>query len=264
MNPLAQAAQDWLRAVQVSDSLPLAQRLELLIHALLTLYATALATEAAPWVGSPPPLPELELPPVDLGVLDTWHGLPDPHTLAVVEPRSLSADLASISQEIARGQALWSADDQEHALSWWRHGLHTSWGAVAVDCLAVLHRGLVRFRPEAPPQRTGPALAEELVLLEPRPEPRTAGMGLRLEAAVVGQEVVAVHPQGPSADLLQPGDLLLSVDGLPLDGLEPHQAGVLLAGPVGVPRQVEIYRDGESLILEIVPRPLPQQSPDQS
>ncbi len=59
--------------------------------------------------------------------------------------------------------------------------------------------------------------------------------------------VEQVQPGGPADGLLRPGDILLSVNGAPLDGFVPLEAA--LDDSVGQPVQLQVVRGGESLEL---------------
>jgi len=65
--------------------------------------------------------------------------------------------------------------------------------------------------------------------------PSTPWLGVRLAPGADGAEVVAVHPEGPTAQTLRPGDLLTTIDGHRVPTIEAVEARVLLSeGPLEV------------------------------
>ena len=95
--------------------------------------------------------------------------------------------------------------------------------------------GLLSFVP-APPQRrpTGRHRA--------RAGDARGVLGLRFEPVSHGLHVTAVHPSGPAAGQLEPGDVLAAVDGLPLAGRTLDEATAALAGPPGQTRSFQVAR----------------------
>ena len=67
-------------------------------------------------------------------------------------------------------------------------------------------------------------------------------LGIRFDADSGGLRVTAVHPAGPAAGLLSAGDVLVSVDGLPLRGRDDDALRAALSGPVGVARAFQVAR----------------------
>ena len=84
------------------------------------------------------------------------------------------------------------------------------------------------------------------VALEPGatafPEPEK--LGITWSASTGGARVTSLAPGGVGAGVLKPGDLVVAVDGPPLDGLADFELSTLLLGPVGTPMRLEIRRDG--------------------
>ncbi|TVQ90630.1 MAG: PDZ domain-containing protein [Deltaproteobacteria bacterium] len=162
--------------------------------------------------------------------------------------------------------------DPQAALTWWRSSFEHRWGTLAAAALPRLHLALQQTRaPQAAPQPaptrpTAPPPDPSLVssnsappLLQHVPEPptrRSTGrarpradspgvLGLRCEPEERGLRVSAVHPQGPAAGQIEPGDLLLLVDGAPLGGLTAQAAQAALASASDQLRDLDFERGGE-------------------
>ncbi|WP_374011949.1 RIP metalloprotease RseP [Pseudoxanthomonas koreensis] len=65
----------------------------------------------------------------------------------------------------------------------------------------------------------------------------------------------SVREDGPAAGVLQPGDLILAIDGQRVDAADRVSPLVQALGAQGGPGMVEVERDGERLALELQPRP---------
>jgi hypothetical protein len=120
--------------------------------------------------------------------------------------------------------------------------------------------------PRAPGEpATTPAGGGMLLSFEPaKPERRPTGrarapigeqgvLGVRCEPERDGLRVQAVHPAGPAAGQLAPGDLLMQVDGVSLAGLDHATAPAALAGSIGVARRVRARRGDDDLHLALTP-----------
>lgn len=267
-----ESARGWCEAVHHAPALELRDRVETLCVALAALYLAGLhleghpRPEAAP--GGPPPVE-----PPDLGSYEAYTAVVD-H--AVVE-RRLSHDVVAVHDEIAAGLSAWDKGDRDAALRWWAGRFEGGWGSVALLALPPLHRAVAAFRADRrPTSRRGLAVAE-IVPLEPPTPPasRTPFLGIQLGPADGGVEVQAVHPQGPAAGRLIPGDWLLSVDGEPTGGLELDEIRDMLRGDVGDHHVLEVYRGDDTLTVELrlaerparsdapaAPAPAPEPEPD--
>jgi hypothetical protein len=100
----------------------------------------------------------------------------------------------------------------------------------------------VRSAPVSLTPRLGEESYVELVL----PEAQQAGMGARVEPTEQGIGLTAIRT-GSAADLagLMPGDVVLSVDGAPVAGLEVQQFSELMRGDVGTDVVIEVLVEGE-------------------
>lgn len=101
--------------------------------------------------------------------------------------------------------------------------------------------------------------AEQLAAVSP-PVPATLGIAVqpltpalaRATGAVHGVVVSEVDDQGPAADVLVPGDVIVSVRGEVLDRPDRFLLYVA-AGPPGEPMELSVVRNGEMLDLEVIP-----------
>jgi C-terminal processing protease CtpA/Prc len=80
------------------------------------------------------------------------------------------------------------------------------------------------------------------------PEERTGGIGVRFLPINSGMRVVSVVEGGPAWDAgLEVGDVIVTVDGEAVDGLEQQEFVRRMTGPEGSSVEFEIlYRDPES------------------
>jgi hypothetical protein len=182
-------------------------------------------------------------------------------------PCRLSETLYFVFGQLWAGLEAWEAGDAERAVGVWGAGFETTWGPAAVELLHALHpvvagyRGDARRSMGARTRRAAPRAAilptrqdrEEPRPTEPAagPPPGTPMLGVRFEPCPGGVAVLAVHPEGPAADRLLRGDIVLSVDGVSLADLPPDAAGLHLVGPVGVWRRYEVFRGGSTAMVEI-------------
>lgn len=167
------------------------------------------------------------------------------------------------SERLARVEAwLWSGlayhqeGDRAGALTVWASGYPT-WSTELVALLPTLHAAALRFRPAptrpreraAPttPTLVGAAPSTDAGPAVPAPAPAVrAALGVRFEAIGLGAWVQEVHPGAPAAAHLQPGDVVLAVDGASLEHVDPHVLAERMVGPVGQARRYQVYRDGET------------------
>lgn len=166
-------------------------------------------------------------------------------------PMKVSQTLEVVFQQLHAGLEAWEEGRAERAVGLWGAGFDGVWGPAALEVLTRLQPAVAgyrrdRLRAEQKACR-GPA---SLVMVaggrsrSPVSDDDRATLGLRVQAVPGGLIVLAVHPRGPAAGRLQPGDALLAVEGHALDGLTEEEAGPALAGPLGSERRLEVYRDG--------------------
>lgn len=241
----AQTAMAWHDAVTYAGDRALGERVTLLC---LRLSALHLAGQQLPEGGSPPARVPDPIIPKD------WPGLGSFDAYAIVREhevveRWLSDDLLAIHADVGVGRALY-AKHGIAAQAWWRDGFERRWGELAAHALVPLHRASMAFRTTTPPRR-GPKVPE-LVRLAPAPAPVLQPfVGVQITQAGPGIEVLAVHPDGPAAGRIQPGDWLLSVDDEPLGGLTLDEVRARLTGAIGDLHRVELYRAEETRTVQI-------------
>ncbi len=194
-------------------------------------------------------------------------------------PCRLSETLHFVFGQLWAGLEAFESGDAERAVGIWGAGFETTWGPASVELLHALHpvvaayRGDVRrevrrrrsprgprmgvlpTRQDRSPSPEPPATTEPDVA-DPNdpaagPPPGTPMLGVRFEPCPGGVAVLAVHPEGPAADQLMRGDIVLAVDGVSLADLPPDAAGLQLVGPVGVWRRYEVFRGGSTEMVEI-------------
>jgi hypothetical protein len=167
-------------------------------------------------------------------------------------PLVMSDTLAFVFAELWRGLEHWQAGDAERAVGCWGLGYETTWGPAAAELSLALHPRVAAYRTDARSRtrpRTRSPRAPELAHVATR-EVRPL-LGVRFEPSPVGVRVVDVHPAGPASGRLKPGDLVLAVDGVELDALDPDAARHRLVGPVGVVRSYEVLRGDERCRVEL-------------
>ncbi len=70
------------------------------------------------------------------------------------------------------------------------------------------------------------------------------GIGVELESHPDGMKILKVLPGGPAAEVtLRRGDVITSVDGQAIAGLELNRAADLIAGPAGTAVKIDLKRD---------------------
>lgn len=150
--------------------------------------------------------------------------------------------------------------------AWWRTTFTLRWGALAVAALERLQVEIMEVRtgstPERPPERSTapplpsivPAPPQRIPSGRARPRPQTgrAVLGLRFSPEADGLRVGAVHPNGPAAGMLQPGELVTHVDGVPLSGRPDEAVAAALEGAPGQTRRFRVLGEDGPRQVEIV------------
>ena len=196
-----------------------------------------------------PSLPEVTPPPVPPYV-PSWPGLGrfDQGVGRISEP------LLDAIVWLQAGAVFWEEGDPQRALALWAGG-YLRWSPQVAQLLGPLHEAALRFRPE--PKKASRAHGPRIVALgagaqavpigvaAPTP-PQKAALGVRFEAIGLGAWIREVHPNSPAAGLLDEGDVVLEVDGVSLEHVDPAILAERMVGPVGEERRYLVYRDGES------------------
>lgn len=112
-------------------------------------------------------------------------------------------------------------------------------------CLLHAHRLDGWYPVTSAPVRVEPRLGEEVEVELVLPELEQAGMGIHAEPTDEGMRVDAVRT-GSAADEvgLRPGDIVLSVDGQEVVGLDISEFSALTRGDVGTDLVIEVLVDG--------------------
>jgi carboxyl-terminal processing protease len=94
----------------------------------------------------------------------------------------------------------------------------------------------------------------DYLALQERADGRYLGIGVALgEMGDARIAIESVTPRGPAALAgVQPGDVLIAVDGEPLQTLDPGSVQALLAGNIGEPVELTLRRDGVALTVTVV------------
>jgi hypothetical protein len=169
-------------------------------------------------------------------------------------PMRLTDTLTFVFQQLWTGLEHYEAGETERAAGTWGAGYASTWGPASLELITQLHPRVVGYRSDRMAVRRGPRRAAPLVMVAHRKEtspPDRPTLGLRISPVPGGVAIVAVHPRGPAAGVLEVDDIVLAVEGHPLDGLSEADAGAALTGPVGTTRRYEVYRDGETLLLPL-------------
>lgn len=197
-----------------------------------------------------PPVPPLPPPPPGPAA-GTWPGL-----------GRFDGGSPTVSEQLAVAEAwLWSGlhfydeGDAAGALTVWAGG-YAVWSTALVATLPALHAAALRFRPE--PQLGRPSAAEPSLVMvgggaEDAPvavaapdKPIRPALGVRFEAIGLGAYVCEVHAKSPAAGLVEKGDVVLAVDDLSLEHVDPTILAERMVGPIGERRRYVVYRDGET------------------
>lgn len=250
---MAAAAGEVCAAVQRAPVRALRDRIAELSIALTELYAAGLQLEAVPPRGLPPqPAPGSDRFP-GLGSFDRALSLTsylDPGALVI--PASPSEAILRVAACAWGGLRHWQSGAPVAAVDAWA-GTRAWWGPAALFALSVLREAEHGPPPEQPRRQAAPP---EPVLLGSAPR---GWVGIRLAPLGIGALVRDVAPGGPADGLIQPGDVLLSADSVPLDALDPAEIARQLVAEPGVGKTIEVYRDGAShhvtLISGVAPDP---------
>jgi hypothetical protein len=196
-----------------------------------------------------PVIPEVPEPPA-VRYADDWPGL----GRFDADAAELSGPLLAVVAWLQAGVIFWEEGDANMAVTVWAGGW-VRWSTAVVGMLVPLHKASLRFRPE-PDTRRGVATAA-VVMLGPGAERVPTGvaapapavkpaLGVRFEAIGLGAWVREVHENSPAAGMLQQGDVVLEVDGMSLEHIDPGVLASRMVGPVGVERVYVVYRDGDA------------------
>ena len=247
------------------QEVPLQDRVIAVDAGLARVVASGFALPIEP--GSPPPNPghpfSLEAWP-GFGSFESYWTVGELSEPASPIPCRLSETLHFVFGQLWAGLEAWEGGDAPRAIGIWGSGFETTWGPASVELLHALHPVVAAYRGDARRaqggrrRRTSPRTAV-LPARQDRaparasagPPPGTPMLGVRFEPCPGGVAVLAVHPEGPAAERLMRGDVVLSVDGVSLSELPPDAAGLHLVGPVGVWRRYEVYRGGSTAVVEI-------------
>jgi len=198
-----------------------------------------------------PVVPEVPQPPPGPGA-EGWPGL---GRFDASEPR-LATALDEVEAWLWSGLQYWDDGDPAGALTVWAGG-YVRWSTALVAVLPALHDAVLRFRPEPQLDRRDPAEPSLVMVgsgrgdppagVVPAPPPAVKpALGVRFEAIGLGAYVCEVHPRSPAAGAVQAGDVVLSVDGVSLEHVDPGVLAERMVGPVGEERAYVVYRDGEA------------------
>jgi len=198
-----------------------------------------------------PVVPDVPEPPAGPGS-SSWPGL---GRFDDVEP-GLPAALDLVEAWLWSGLQFWDDGDPAGALTVWAGG-YVRWSTALVAVLPVLHEAALRFRPDPElPRATsaspslvmvgpGEEASTEAVAVVPAPAPPVRpALGVRFEAIGLGAYICEVHGASPAAGLLDAGDVVLSVDDVSLEHVDPSILAERMVGPVGEVRTYVVYRDG--------------------
>ncbi len=167
-------------------------------------------------------------------------------------PASASQSLAFVFGQLWDGLEAHDNGDAARAAGVWSRGFEDTWGPVATELVHHLHPAVVGYRRDGRrPARRKRDVAEALVMVRPETqEDESVGMGVQFERVAGGLLVLSVHERGTASRILESGDLLLAVDGEPLD--VPDEAlGALLRGSTGEQKRFEVFRNGETLTVSV-------------
>lgn len=155
-------------------------------------------------------------------------------------PLRMTETLHFVFAGLWAGLEPYEGGDREAAAGTWGRGFEDGWGLADSELVHALHPVVAAYRGDLRRESRGRRpVAPVLVQQERRREP-PKGLGVEMVPVPGGLEVVDVHPDGASAGRLQPGDLILAIDGTPVDAIEPAQLTRL-------PLKFEIYRNGETV-----------------
>ncbi len=247
LDRLAAAAENLCTTLIEAGDAPLAARVEALAVAVAELYAAGRVLPPAPPVAEPSPAPgSADFP--GLGAFDEVLRSASPlDSGGVAEPAHTSDALLRVAAHAWSGLERWRQGDVERAVLAWAGGW-PNWSGDALFALTVLHAASARFRPAAP---KAPRSSRATPVVLDRPKAR-GWLGVRFEPLGIGVLVREVAAGGPADGLVEPGDVLLSADGVMLDHLDPQEIARHLVAPPGESRLVEVYRDGATREIRLI------------
>ncbi len=264
MSDFVQAARPLSGATLDAPRLPLEHRVEILADTLaLAILAGRALPPTAPPSTAPPPGPAADRWP-GLGSFETVWSAGSPLQPSTPEPMVLSDLVLDVHRWMWAGLSAHESGDAQAALTWWAGGW-LQWSEAALVALHALHHAGLRFRtvprsrpspmrPEVTRLDTGPTAGNLLSQPAPTPPaPEPGVLGVRFEPLGVGVLVREVHPRGPAAAVLHPGDVVLSAGTRSLVDIDPDELKRHLVVPAGRPLRCEVYRDGEMFDVELIP-----------
>ncbi len=237
--PFAELCARLCTVVRQGEGLDLESRVTELAALLPRIHVLGAELPSVPALAAPPP------PPYAAG----WPGMGrfDEGVDLISDP------LLSAVAWLQAGSVFWEDGEAGHALTLWGGG-YLEWGPAVASLLSPLHGAALRFRPEPKKARgtTGPQIvplgvgAQAVPVGVAAPEPaRKPALGVRFEAIGLGAWIREVHPNSPAVGLLDSGDVVLEVDGVSLEHVDPTVLAERMVGPVGEERAYVVYKDGE-------------------
>lgn len=126
--------------------------------------------------------------------------------------------------------------------------------AVPAPCALVAERTDGWFHVRSKPVAVEPRVGEQIEVTIDLPAAVQAGLGVESEMSEEGLVVTRVRTRGAAANAgLRAGDVVLSVDGVPIAGLDRAAVAPMTVGDVGSTLTVEV-RSGEAVRSEVLSR----------
>ena len=159
-------------------------------------------------------------------------------------PLRMSETLHFVFAGLWAGLEAYEGGDRDAAAGTWGRGFEEAWGIAASELVHALHPVVAAYRNDLRRETRGRRPVTPVLVQQERKREPPSGLGVEMQPVPGGLEVLDVHPDGISAGQLQPGDLILSIDGTPVDALDP-------ATLTKLPLKFEVYRDGETVYARV-------------
>lgn len=237
LDTFAERARDLCAILMQADELPLEQRVYGIYRGLGRVLAAGAVLPVVP--GDLPDSPSpFEFP--GLGSYEPYWTVGPLAEPGQPVPLKMTETLHFVFTGLWAGLERYQGGDRERAAGTWGYGFEKGWGIAASELVHALHPVVSAYRNDLRQQTRGRRPVTPVLVQQERQRDPPRGLGVEMVPVQGGLEVLDVHPDGLAAGQLQPGDVVLAINGTPVDALDP-------ATLTQLPLKLEVFREGETV-----------------